>query len=247
MPDSQGVAPIFLSIIIPAYNEERRLPGTLQTVSDYLARQAYTAEIIVVENGSTDRTADVVREFARQHTSIRLIVSKRRGKGLAVKMGMLAARGAYRFLCDADLSMPIEELARFLPPALDGFGVAVGSREAAGARRYREPAYRHLMGRVFNWIVKLVAVPGLEDTQAGFKCFIAQVAEDLFRLQTLEGFSFDVEILFLAGRRGYRVVEVPIDWYFMTDTRVRPVRDTFCMVRDVLLVRWNDLRGVYGA
>lgn len=235
----------YLSIIIPAYNEERRLPGTLQAIMEYLARQDYPAEVIVVENGSTDRTADVVREFAREHPNVRLLTSSPRGKGLAVKTGMLAARGAYCFLCDADLSMPIEELAKFLPPVLDGYEVAIGSREAPGARRYGEPAYRHLMGRAFNWLVKLLAVPGLEDTQAGFKCFTADVAQDVFRRQTMHGFGFDVEILFIARKRGYRIVEVPIQWYYKAESRVEPVRDTFRMFKDVLKVRWNDLRRVY--
>lgn len=238
---------VFLSIVIPAYNEERRLPGTLEAIADHLKGQAYTAEIIVVENGSTDRTADVVREFARQHPAARLLISPRRGKGLAVKVGMLAARGAYRFLCDADLSMPIEELVRFVPPALEGYGVAIGSREARGARRYDEPLYRHMMGRVFNGLVKLVAVPGLEDTQAGFKCFTAAVAQDVFTFQTMEGFGFDVEVLFIARKRGYRIVEVPIQWYYRADSRVRVVSDTLRMFRDVLMVRWNNLRGIYGA
>ena len=238
---------VFLSIVIPAYNEERRLPGTLEAIADHLKGQAYTAEIIVVENGSTDRTADVVREFARQHPAARLLISPRRGKGLAVKVGMLAARGAYRFLCDADLSMPIEELVRFVPPALEGYGVAIGSREALGARRYDEPLYRHMMGRVFNGLVKLVAVPGLEDTQAGFKCFTAAVAQDVFTFQTMEGFGFDVEVLFIARKRGYRIVEVPIQWYYRADSRVRVVSDTLRMFRDVLMVRWNNLRGIYGA
>lgn len=238
---------VFLSIVIPAYNEERRLPGTLEAIADHLKGQAYTAEIIVVENGSTDRTADVVREFAGQHPAARLLISPRRGKGLAVKVGMLAARGAYRFLCDADLSMPIEELVRFVPPALEGYGVAIGSREARGARRYDEPLYRHMMGRVFNGLVKLVAVPGLEDTQAGFKCFTAAVAQDVFTFQTMEGFGFDVEVLFIARKRGYRIVEVPIQWYYRADSRVRVVSDTLRMFRDVLMVRWNNLRGIYGA
>jgi dolichyl-phosphate beta-glucosyltransferase len=158
---------------------------------------------------------------------------------------MLAARGTYRFLCDADLSMPIEQIERFLPPVLDGCDVAIGSREAHGARRYDEPGYRHLMGRVFNSIVKLLAVPGLEDTQCGFKGFKGSAATSIFSRQTMDGFGFDVEALFIARKLGCRIIEVGIDWYFAANSRVQPIHDTIQMVEDVLKVRWNDLRGVY--
>ncbi len=245
--DRAGAPPVFLSLVIPAYIEERRLPETLQAIEGYLARQPFSAEVIVVENGSTDRTAEVIREFARRFPNIRFLTAERKGKGLAVKTGMLAARGVYRFLCDADLSMPIEELANFLPPLLGNYGVAIGSREAPGARRYGEPPHRHAMGRIFNWLVRLLAVSGLQDTQAGFKCFTAQAAEDVFRCQTVEGFGFDVEVLFIARKRGYRIVEVPIQWHYKAESRVRVVRDTWHMFRDVLVVRWNDFRARYGS
>ncbi len=234
-----------LSIIIPAHNEEHRLPPSLNKIIAFLERQPYAAEIIVVENGSVDRTAQVVRDFAATHSNVVLIQEARRGKGVAVRRGMLAARGEYRFICDADLSMPIEELAKFLPPALDGYDVAIASREAPGARRYNEPVYRHLMGRIFTTIVKLLAVRGFEDTQCGFKCFRAAAARDLFSVQRLNGMSFDVEALFIAQRRGYTIVEVPISWYFSAESRVRLIDDSLRMVGELLQVRRNWRRGVY--
>lgn len=235
----------FLSIIIPAHNEERRLPKTLERVLAYLERQPYTAEVLVVENGSQDATFDIAQDFARRYANLRALQVPARGKGLAVRHGMLAAGGAYRFLCDADLSMPIEELARFLPPQLEGYDIAIASREAPGAIRYGEPAYRHFVGRVFNHLVRWLAVPGFHDTQCGFKCFRGEVAEDLFAVQRLTGLGFDVEVLFIAQRRGYRIVEVPIPWYFDPDSRVRLVRDSLAMFSDILRVHWNWRRGAY--
>ena len=235
----------FLSIIIPAHNEERRLPGSLEKIVAFLERQDYQAEVIVVDNGSRDNTSGVVEGFMARYPFISLIREERRGKGLAVKLGMLAARGEYLFLCDADLSMPIEEVAKFLPPQLEDYDVAIASREVEGARRYGEPPHRHLMGRVFNLIVRLLAVRGFQDTQCGFKCFRREVARDIFSRQTMEGWGFDVEVLFIAQKRGYRIVEVPINWYYMANSRVRPIRDSIRMFREVLQVRINDWRGVY--
>jgi dolichyl-phosphate beta-glucosyltransferase len=235
----------FFSLIIPAHNEEHRLPATLKTVDAFLARQPYTSEILVVENGSQDFTAVVTEAFASEHPRVRLIRESRRGKGLAVRRGMLEAAGQYRFICDADLSMPIEEVAKFLPPQLSAYEVAIGSREAPGARRYNEPAYRHLMGRVFNLLVKLFAVPGFEDTQCGFKCFSRAAAQDIFSVQHLDGMSFDVEALYIARKRGYRIVEVPIDWYYMSESRVRLIDDSLRMFSDILTIRRNWSSGKY--
>ncbi len=235
----------FLSIVVPAYNEERRLPTTVPQIAAFLEAQTYPGEVLVVDDGSVDSTAQVVEQIAAQQPRITLIRNAHRGKGYAVKTGMLAAQGDYLFLCDADLSMPVEEVARFLPPALQGYDVAIGSREVAGARRYDEPSHRHLMGRVYNLVVRLLAVRGFQDTQAGFKCFRRDVARDLFPYQTMDGFGFDVEILFIAQKRGYRVVEVPIDWYHMTNSRVSPVGDSVRMFREILQVRVNDWRGRY--
>ncbi len=237
--------PIFLSIIIPAHNEERRLPPSLAAVNAYLERQAYASEIIVVENGSQDLTAVVTEAFAADHPRVRLIRESARGKGLAVRRGMLEARGEYRFFCDADLSMPIDEVAKFLPPHLKHCDVAIGSREAPGARRFNEPRYRHLQGRVFSTLVKIFALPGFEDTQCGFKCFRAEVARDLFSVQLFGGWSFDVEALYVARKRGYKIVEVPIDWYYRAESRVNPLLDPVRMLRDILVIRRNWAAGRY--
>ena len=237
---------IFLSVVIPAHNEARRLPNTLPKVLDFLRSQPYKSEIIVVENGSVDGTLEIAQRFAAEAPDmVRVFHEEMRGKGLAVRRGMLEARGKYRFLCDADLSMPIEELPRFLPPQLEDFDIAIASRELPQSRRIGEPAYRHIIGRAFNLMVQAMALPGLKDTQCGFKCFRDEVAEDLFSVQTLPGMSFDVEILFVARRRGYRIVEVPISWYFDPDSRVRLVGDSLRMAWDLLTIRWNALRGMY--
>jgi len=176
----------FLSIIIPAHNEAKRLGPTLKAIGSFLDHQAYSAEILVVENGSHDETLVIARSYTEKLPNLRVLSEEKRGKGLAVKRGMLEANGKYRFLCDADLSMPIEQVNRFFPPATDPVDVAIGSREVQGAHRYDEPAYRHGIGRIFNMIVRLLVLPDLQDTQCGFKCFSAEVAERVFPLQTLE-------------------------------------------------------------
>jgi glycosyltransferase involved in cell wall biosynthesis len=239
-----GARPL-LSIIVPAYNEEQRLPASLEKIAAFVNGQAFQSEVIVVDDGSRDRTAEVVEGYAACYPFISLIRNPHRGKGCAVKTGMLAGTGEYLFLCDADLSMPIEQVLRFLPPSRADYGIAIGSRESEGSRRIGEPGYRHLMGRVFNLIVRLLAVPGFQDTQCGFKSFRRDVARDVFSVQRMDGFGFDVEVLFIARCRGYRIVEVPIDWYHMANSRVSPIRDTFKMFRDVLEVRLNGLRGLY--
>jgi dolichyl-phosphate beta-glucosyltransferase len=235
-----------LSIILPAHNEQDRLSDSLTRILAFLEAQSPEAEIIVVENGSTDRTAEVAEAFAREHPNLRVLRETRRGKGLAVRRGILAATGDYRFICDVDLSMPIEQVPRFLPPALRDVPIAIASREAPGAIRYGEPAHRHWVGRGFNLLARVLAVPGLQDTQCGFKCFRADAAEELFKLQVLDGWTFDVEVLFLARRRGYRVVEIPIPWYYVTGSRVRLARDSVAMLTDLLRIRWYAAHGRYG-
>ena len=236
----------FLSLIIPAYNEEQRLPDTLQKIEDFLKAQTYSSEVLVIENGSTDRTFGVAQAFANQHPGVSVRRAGDRGKGLAVRQGMLAAAGQYRMMLDADLSMPIDQVSRFLPPQQKDSDIVIASREAPGAVRYNEPDYRHLGGRVINTLIRLLALPGLQDTQCGFKCFRAAVAEDLFSKQTILGWAFDVEILYVARRRGYSIVELPIPWYYSPQSHLRPLRDSFHIFFDLLRIRNNARRGVYG-
>jgi len=234
-----------LSIIIPAYNEESRLPNTLEQVFHFLGKQSFQSDVIVVENGSTDKTFEVVQKFADQHKNLRVIHNQERGKGGAVQRGVLEAHGEYVFICDADLSMPVGEISKFLPPALKDFDIAIGSREAPGAVRYNEPYYRHLTGRVFNMLIRLMVLPDLQDTQCGFKCLRARVARDIFPFQTLTGWAFDVELLYIAHHHGYHILEIPIDWYFNADSKVRVLRDSWRMFIDLLVIRRNAMRGRY--
>lgn len=235
----------FLSIIIPAHNEQNRLPATLEQIFRFLEQQTFTSEVLVVENGSTDRTFEIAQEFAKQHASLRVLQSKK-GKGAAVQHGMLNARGEYRFMCDADLSMPVGEIVKFIPPQLQGFDIAIASREAKGAVRYNEPSYRHWGGRGINFIIQTLILPGLNDTQCGFKCFRAEVAEDIFKWQTLHGWSFDIELLYIARRHGYRILEIPIHWYHFSDSKVSALRDAVRMIQDIFRIHANAWRGAYG-
>jgi glycosyltransferase involved in cell wall biosynthesis len=236
----------FLSIIIPAHNEENRLPSTLEQVFAFLSTQPYAAEVLIVENGSNDHTLEIAQSFARQKGNLHVLQETQPGKGNAVRRGMLDARGEYRFICDADLSMPIEELAKFIPSALTDFDIAIGSREAPGAVRYNEPPYRHLGGRGINFIIQMFILPGLNDTQCGFKCFRAETAKALFSLQRIMGWSFDIEILYLARRKHLRVKEIPIHWYYRSDSKVSAIRDAIRMIGDIFRIHYNARRGLYG-
>ncbi len=235
----------FLSIVIPAHNEESRLPGTLEQVFRFIEKQSFPAEIIVVENGSTDRTYEIAHEFAKKNPRLRVIRNDWRGKGLAVQRGVMEAKGEYVFLCDADLSMPIEEISKFIPPQLQNVDIAIASREAPGAVRYHEPYYRHFTGRVFNTLIRWLVLPKLQDTQCGFKCIRAEVARDIFRYQTLTGWAFDVELLYIARYHKYQIVEIPIHWYFNADSKISIFRDSLRMFLDLLLIRRNARRGLY--
>jgi glycosyltransferase involved in cell wall biosynthesis len=234
----------FLSIVIPAHNEETRLPLALGQAFAFLEKQNYASEVVVVENASTDLTLEVARELA--HTYPRLIVLHEdlAGKGRAVHRGVLEAHGEFRFIADADFSMPIDEINRFLPPECSR-DVSIASREAVGAHRYNEPAYRHLTGRIYNFLIRSLVLPGLQDTQCGFKCFRAAVAEDVFRYQTLTGWSFDVEILFLVRRLGYSLCEIGIPWYYHPGSKVNVFHDSWQMFSDLLTIRRNTRQGVY--
>jgi dolichyl-phosphate beta-glucosyltransferase len=234
-----------LSLIIPAYNEGKRLPQTLPQVIEFAQAQPYRSEIIVVNNNSSDETHSIAQEFADEFPFVQVLDEPEQGKGAAVRSGMLAANGEYLFMADADLSMPIEEVAKFLPPQLSDYDVAIASREIAGAVRFNEPHYRHFMGRVFNFLVRILAVHGFQDTQCGFKCFRRQVALDILTNQSINGWAFDVELLYIAQRRGYNIVEVPIHWYYRVNSRISPLNDAINMFREVIKIRLRGRSGHY--
>ncbi len=253
-PDAQGV--VELSLVIPAYNEETRLPATLQAVVAYLSAQPYSWEVIVADDGSEDATPAIAAEWCRRDARVRHLRLPHRGKAVAVREGILASGGRIVVFTDADLSTPIEYLEPARALLCDEWDIVIGSREGAEARRIGEPPHRHLMGRVFNRIVQLLVVPGLEDTQCGFKAFRAEVARDLFSRSLLyhNGVGpargplvtgFDVEILFLARRRGYRLAVLPIVWRHVEGSKVRPGIDAVLMLRDVVTVWVNSLLGRY--
>ena len=236
----------FLSIIIPAHNEAARLPQALAAVQSYLAEKNFDAEVIVVENASTDQTAQIARDWQDKMPNLRLISREQAGKGGAVKQGMLEARGTYRFMADADLSMPISELDKFLSLGKNHH-VAIASREAKGAKRVDEPEYRHLIGRAFNLLVKLIVLPGVEDSQCGFKWFSAEAAQRIFPLQTMSGWSFDVEVLAIARELGYTITEVPVTWYYQKGSRINVLKDSWRMFRDLWRIRRKREQGKYRA
>ena len=235
--------PVFLSVVIPVYNEQARIGGTLEQVVGFLNGWDRTWEVIIADDGSTDDSAQLIGDFALGSPGVRLLSLPHRGKGWAVMNGMLAAQGQYRLLCDADLSVPIEQLERLLPPQADGIDVALGSREAPGARRIGEPLRRHLMGRVYNTLVRFLGVPGVADTQCGFKCFRGATVRDLFLGPTINGFGFDVEVLYRARRAGLVIQEFGVDWYYRERSKVRPIRDSIAMTWDLLRMRWRYRAG----
>ena len=221
------------------------MPASLKRVSAFVQEQASYVEVLVVDDGSDDATPIIVEEFAQNYPFIKLIRNPHGGKGAAVKTGVAQAEGQYLIISDTDLSVPIEELSKFLPPMLGGYDLAIASREVTGGRRINEPYYRHLMGRGYNLLVQVAATPGIQDTQCGFKAFRREVAREIFPYQTIEGWGFDVEILFIARRFGYHIVEVPVTWYYGTESKVKPVKDTLGMIRDLWQVRRNARRGLY--
>lgn len=236
-----------LSLVIPAYNEgdPDRLPASLKDIQAFVADQDFDIEVVIINNNSTDNTLDVAEAAAKEHDYIHVLTENTQGKGAAVRTGMMAATGDYLFICDADLSMPIGEALKFLPPQLEDYAIAIASREAPGSVRVDEPEIRHIMGRVFNFIVRIIAVGGLDDTQCGFKCFKREVAEEIFPMQTIDGWAFDVELLFIAQQRGYKIIEVPITWYYKDHSKIHPLRDSINMVLETVKIRFNGWRGFY--
>jgi dolichyl-phosphate beta-glucosyltransferase len=238
---------LLYSLVIPAYNESSRIRPTLDEILRYIGEQRWDAEILVVDDGSRDDTAEIVREYARAHPQIQLVQNPgNRGKGFSVRNGMLHARGDICLFSDADLSSPITEAQKLFDAIRQGTDVAIGSRWLrAELQTERQPLYRQAFGRIFNLLLRLVLGLRFKDTQCGFKAFRREAALCIFPLQRIERWGFDPEILFLARKMGLRAVEVPVRWAHSEGTRLHPFRDGLRMFGDVMHIRWNALTGTY--
>jgi glycosyltransferase involved in cell wall biosynthesis len=235
------------SIVIPAYNESQRIGATLEKVLAHIAERQWTAEVIVVNDGSRDDTAEVVRRFVRQNPVVRLVENPgNRGKGYSVRHGMMEARGDVQMFSDADLSSPIYEADKLFAAIAAGADVAIGSRWVDAALQVRrQPAMRQIMGRIFNLLLRLILGLKFEDTQCGFKAFTRRAAQAIFPRQRVERWGFDPELLFLASKAGLAIREVPVDWAHDDRSKINPVKDGIRMFFEIVSVRWNDLTGKY--
>lgn len=238
---------IKFSVVIPAYNEEKRLPKTLPSYIDGLDKTGKEYEIILVDDGSKDKTADFLEESAKEYKQIKPIYLKpNKGKGGAVQAGMMATQGEYVLMVDADNTTPIEEVIELEKALENGADIAIGSRYIQGSRVLTlQPLYRRLISRFGNLLIQLLLLPGIKDTQCGFKLFKQKDVKGIFSKQTINGFGFDIEILTIAKGQGKKIVEVPVTWKNDGDTHLHPIRDTYRFFRDVLLVKYKQLRGDY--
>jgi len=237
----------FISVVIPAYNEETRILSTLEKVHSYCTDRFGEFEIIIVDDGSSDDTSALVTFLSGHRENVSLIrYAQNAGKGFAVKKGVLSSRGDLILICDADLSTPIEEIEKLLPFVDNDYDIAIGSRGLRDSRIVeRQPWYRERMGKTFNFFVRMLAIRGIKDTQCGFKLFKGDRARALFSKSRINGFSFDVEVLYLARRAGYKINEVPITWINSPFSRVVIMRDPLKMFLDLLKIRANSLTGRY--
>ena len=235
------------SIVIPAYNESARLGATLEKVLAYVRQQGWDAEVIVVNDGSRDNTAEIVRAFAEKNPIVRLVENPgNRGKGYSVRNGILSSRGDIVVFSDADLSSPIEEMPKLLEALAAGADVAIGSRWLrAELQTQRQSLHRQLFGRIFNGLNRIILGLPFKDTQCGFKAFTQRAAQMILPLQHIERWGFDPEILFLARKFGLRVDEVPVRWGHSGGTRINPLMDGARMFQEMLRIRWNDMNGKY--
>jgi glycosyltransferase involved in cell wall biosynthesis len=242
-----GAANLDLSIIIPSYNEEARLPGTLQRIAEYLPTLRLRTEVLVVDDGSTDRTATVAESFHGKLTGLRVLSNgTNRGKGYSVRHGMLEAQGDMVLFTDADLSAPIEEAEKLLRPLNNGYDVAIGSRAMDRSLiSTRQSIFRETAGIIFNKIVRMVLRLPFVDTQCGFKAFRRERCRIIFEQQRIEGFGFDPELLYLARHYGLRAIEIPVRWGHSEATKVNMVGDSLKMFGDIFTIRWNAMSGRY--
>lgn len=237
---------MYLSVIIPAYNEEKRLPKTLKEVDAYLSEQPYNYEIIVVNDGSLDKTAAVVRNLISQIKNLQLVDNKKNhGKGWVVKQGMLAAKGKYRIYADADNAVSIDQIEAFWPYLGKGYDVIIGSIEIKGAKIKENAAwYRRLLGRWSKYLIRLFTIWEIHDSQRGFKLFLAKAAENIFSRQTIERWGFDIEILIIAKKLGYKIKELPVVWINPDNSKVT-LKSYWDTLKELLIIKWNLVRGKY--
>jgi dolichyl-phosphate beta-glucosyltransferase len=235
------------SIVIPAYNESARIDATLRDVVSCIRSEGWSAEVIVVNDGSTDSTVRQVLDFALTAPEVRLLENPgNRGKGYSVRNGLLQAQGEIVMFTDADLSAPIREANLLFAAIRDGADIAIGSRWLERNRQtHRQPLYRQFFGRCFNLVTRIVMGLGFADTQCGFKAFTRPAAQTVFQLQTIVGWGFDPEILFIAAKRHMRIEEVPVTWGHDERSRMSYLRDGFHMLREMAIIRWNALLGRY--
>jgi dolichyl-phosphate beta-glucosyltransferase len=236
-----------LSVVIPLYNETKRLARSAPALIDYFSAQQYTFEFVLVDDGSSDGTANMARELFAPVANLKVIESTpNRGKGHAVKVGMLAARGKYRLFCDADLSTPLAELEHFWPYLMDGYKVVIGSRKMKGAEIDRhQPWWRENLGKVFTWLTNLIATKGISDITCGFKVFTADAGQRLFSRSVIDDWSFDAEVLFIAQLMKYRIKEVPVHWHDTPGTKVRLLKDASRSLLGLARIRLNAMQGKY--
>ena len=237
----------FLSVIIPAYNEEKRLLSTLSKICAYLSTKDFPYEIIVVDDGSTDNTLQMVKNFASSNRHIVILINEQNsGKGYSVRKGMLSARGEYAFFTDADLSTPIEEIEKCLPYLINGYDVVIGSRSMPGSDiLVHQPWYREKMGKIFNFMVNMVLLKGIIDTQCGFKGFKREAVKTVFNRCKINGFSFDVEALYLSRKYNFKIKEIPIRWENSPLSKVSPIKHSLQMFKDLIGIKIKDLKGDY--
>jgi dolichyl-phosphate beta-glucosyltransferase len=241
--------PVTYSIIVPAFNESARIGPALQKALVYAASRGWNAEVIVVDDGSTDDTVEIVRRYALQHPGLRLLENPgNRGKGYSVRNGMLHAHGDVLLFSDADFSSPIEEADKLFAAIADGADIAIGSRWLRRDLQIRkQPLYRQLFGRMFNLALRLVLGLHYKDTQCGFKAFSRRAAQAIFPLQNIERWGFDPELLYLAKKFDFKVAEVPVVWIHRDGTRLNPIRDGFRSLGEMFRIRWNSWSGKYAA
>ena len=236
---SRGREEILLSIVIPAFNERNRLPRTVKEIREWCSRHYPLYEIIIVDDGSTDDTLDIARSYSESHERVYALARPHRGKGAAVREGMLNAAGKYVIFMDADGATPLGEIRKLLDKMEAGYHVAIGSRVVEDPKKTTviSSFHRKFIGRIFAALVNFLAVPGIKDTQCGFKMFREDVTKTLFRLQRCDGFAFDVEILFLARKFSMNIAEVPVNWTNRSGSKVSLVADSFKMLKDILKIR----------